>query len=587
MSDPEIKSERRLAAIMVTDIAGYSSLMQSDEAGTFVALGTMRGAAERLVRQHRGRIANTAGDSILAEFTSALDAIDCALALQDMSPQQGTVTELRARIGIHLGDVLERNGDLFGTAVNIAARLEAIAEPGGIVVSSAIRDATAGKLPAFFADLGVKTLKNIEEPVRVYALSAANRSTLAQAHRAKEALPLPDKPSIAVLPFDNLSGDREQEYFADGIVEEIITALSRFRGLFVIARNSSFTYKGRAVDVKQVGRELGVRYILEGSVRKAGSRVRIIGQLVDTTTGAHLWADRFDGGLENIFELQDQITASVVGAIAPRLEQAEIERTKRKPTANLDAYDYYLRGLAGVHEWTNESTADAIINFRQAIELDPHFAAAYGMAARCYVLRKSGGWMTDHDLPEVARLARRAAELGKDDAVALGTAGLALSFFVGLHEDGKALTDRAISLNPNFAMAWMWSGWVRVWLGETETAVERVRHALRLSPKDHPHSYSMFSALAFAHFFAGRKEEAASWAEMAVREKSNLLITLTIAAASSALAGRLEDAARALAQLRQLHPTLRMENLRKLFPIRRPEDFAKLAEGMRLAGLPE
>jgi adenylate cyclase len=317
MSDPEIKSERRLAAIMVTDIAGYSSLMQSDEAGTFVALGTMRGAAERLVRQHRGRIANTAGDSILAEFTSALDAIDCALALQDMSPQQGTVTELRARIGIHLGDVLERNGDLFGTAVNIAARLEAIAEPGGIVVSSAIRDATAGKLPAFFADLGVKTLKNIEEPVRVYALSAANRSTLAQAHRAKEALPLPDKPSIAVLPFDNLSGDREQEYFADGIVEEIITALSRFRGLFVIARNSSFTYKGRAVDVKQVGRELGVRYILEGSVRKAGSRVRIIGQLVDTTTGAHLWADRFDGGLENIFELQDQITASVVGAIAP------------------------------------------------------------------------------------------------------------------------------------------------------------------------------------------------------------------------------------------------------------------------------
>jgi tetratricopeptide (TPR) repeat protein len=271
----------------------------------------------------------------------------------------------------------------------------------------------------------------------------------------------------------------------------------------------------------------------------------------------------------------------------PRLEQAEIERTKRKPTANLDAYDYYLRGLAGVHEWTNESTADAIINFRQAIELDPHFAAAYGMAARCYVLRKSGGWMTDHDLPEVARLARRAAELGKDDAVALGTAGLALSFFVGLHEDGKALTDRAISLNPNFAMAWMWSGWVRVWLGETETAVERVRHALRLSPKDHPHSYSMFSALAFAHFFAGRKEEAASWAEMAVREKSNLLITLTIAAASSALAGRLEDAARALAQLRQLHPTLRMENLRKLFPIRRPEDFAKLAEGMRLAGLPE
>ena len=299
-------------------------------------------------------------------------------------------------------------------------------------------------------------------------------------------LPLPDKPSIAVLPFENLSGDREQEYFADGIVEEIITALSRFRGLFVIARNSSFAYKGRAVDVKQVGRELGVRYILEGSVRKAGNRVRITGQLIDTATGAHLWADRFDGGLEDIFDLQDQVTASVVGAIAPKLEQAEIERTKRKPTANLDAYDYYLRGVAGVHEWTEESTAEAILNFRRAIELDPHFAAAYGMAARCYVLRKSGGWMTDHELPEAARLAQRAAELGKDDAVALGTAGLALSFFIGNHEDGKALTDRAISLNPNLAWAWLWSGWVRVWLGETEAAIERVGHALRLSPNDHP-----------------------------------------------------------------------------------------------------
>jgi adenylate cyclase len=293
---------------MVTDIAGYSSLMESDEAGTFVAVGTMRGAAERLVRQHRGRIANTAGDSILAEFPSAVEAVHCALALQGMPPPQGLGSELRARIGIHLGDILERDGDLFGTAVNIAARLEAIAEPGGIVVSAAVRDATAGKLPASFVDLGVKTLKNLEEPVRVYALSES-RPTLAQTYRAKDALTLPDKPSIAVLPFENLSGDREQEYFADGMVEEIITALSRMRWLVVVARNSSFTYKGRAVDVKQVGRELGVRYILEGSVRKAGGRVRITGQLLDTTSGAHLWAERFDGNIEDVFDLQDQVTA--------------------------------------------------------------------------------------------------------------------------------------------------------------------------------------------------------------------------------------------------------------------------------------
>src|SRR5262245_5110644 len=327
MSDHETKSGRRLAAILVTDIAGYSSLMQSDEAGTFVALGTMRGAAERLVKHHRGRIANTAGDSILAEFTSALDAVDCALDLQAMPPQQGLGNELSARIGIHLGDVLERNGDLFGTAVNIAARLEALAEPGGIVVFAAVRDATAGNLPAAFVDLGVKNLKNIEEPVRVYALSAS-RPISPHANQAKATLPLPEKPSIAVLPFENLSGDRDREYFADGMVEEIITALSRFRQLFVIARNSSFAFRGRAVDAKQIGRELGVRYILEGSVRKAGSRVRISGQLIDTTTGAHLWADRFDGGLDDLFDLQDQVTASVVGAIAPKLEQAEIHRIK-------------------------------------------------------------------------------------------------------------------------------------------------------------------------------------------------------------------------------------------------------------------
>ena len=585
--DHEPKSDRRLAAIMATDVVGYSKLMQSDEAGALAALAAMREATQNQIRQHRGRVVNTAGDSVLAEFSSAVEAVSCATTLQEELSEGGQGEGLQVRIGIHIGDVVDKDGDLFGTSVNVAARLEGIAQPGGIVISAAVRDAIAGKLPASFTDLGLKSLKNIEEPLRAYALSPRIGPSMAGPSRTGEALPLPNKPSIAVLPFGNLSADRDQEYFADGMVEEIITALSRFRGLFVIARNSSFVYKGRAVDVKHIGRELGVRYILEGSIRKAGSRLRINGQLIDTATGAHLWADRFDGGLEDIFDLQDQVTASVVGAIAPKLEQAEIERTKRKPTANLDAYDYYLRGLSGVHEWTDESTADAIVNFRRAIELDPHFAAAYGMAARCYVLRKSGGWMTDHDLPEVARLARRAAELGKDDAVALGTAGLALSFFIGLHEDGKALTDRAISLNPNFAMAYIWSGWVRVWLGETEAAVERVQHALRLNPNDHPHSYSMFSALAFAHFFAGRHEEAASWAEMAVCERPDLLITLIIAAASSALAGRLDNAARALAQMRQLHPTLGIHDLRNLYPVRRPEDVAKMVEGLRQAGLPE
>jgi TolB-like protein len=587
MSDQDTKSERRLAAVMVTDIVGYSSLMESDEAGTFVALGSMRGAAEKLVRGHRGRIANTAGDSILAEFPSAVEAVDCALALQAMPPQQGFSTELRARVGIHLGDVLERNGDLFGTAVNIAARLEAMAEPGGIVVSSAIRDATAGKLPAAFADLGVKALKNIEEPVRVYALSA-NRPASGQTDRIKAALPLPEKPSIAVLPFENLSGDREQEYFADGMVEEIITALSRFRGLFVIARNSTFAYKGRAVDVKQVGRELGVRYILEGSVRKAGSRVRIAGQLIDTSTGTHLWADRFNGALEDIFDLQDQVTASVVGAISPKLEDAEIERVKHKPTEDLHAYDYYLRGLAVAEEINKEANEEALQMFKKAIERDPDFVWAYARAAHCYTYRKANGWMHDRaqETAEASWLTRRALALGRDDAVALCYSALALSYVVGDIENGAAFADQATALNPNLAAGWSIRGWIKLCLGELDTAIQHEERAMRLSPLDR----GIFRTRAFvglAHFCAGRYEDGAAWAEGALRDQPNSAFAMRVAAASLAMAGRSEDAQRIMVQLRQVDPRLRISNFGDVISPLQPEHRAKYIEGLRKAGLPE
>jgi TolB-like protein/class 3 adenylate cyclase/tetratricopeptide (TPR) repeat protein len=582
MTEPNPK--RRLAAIMATDVVGYSKLMQSDEAAALAALGTIREAIRSQIGHHCGRVANTAGDSVLAEFGSAAEAVSCATGLQDTLLKDGAVRHLQVRIGIHLGDVVEKGGDLFGSAVNIAARLEGIAPPGGIVVSGAVRDSIAGKLAASFTDLGLKTLKNIQEPLRAYRLLPATGSMSIGLPRAGEALPLPPKPSIAVLPFENLSGDREQEYFADGIVEEIITALSRFRGLFVIARTSSFAYKGRPIDVKQIGRELGVRYILEGSVRKAGSKVRITGQLIDTSTGAHLWADRFGGALEDIFDLQDQVTASVVGAITPKLEQAEIERTRSKPTENLDAYDHYLRGLAGVHQWTKESTEDALSNFYRAIELDSNFAGAYGMAARTYALRKGGGWLEQENEAEAARLARRAVELGKDDAVALGTAGMALSFVVGDHEHGKALTDQAIALNPNFAWAWLFSGWVRLWLGEPDEVINRVARAMRLNPTD-PHSQTMYHAIAIAHFFAGRYSEAASWAEMAMREKPSFVRPFCVAAASYALAGRSDDAERTMARVQILDPFLNLSNIQVLFPIKRPEDFARWKEGLRLAGL--
>jgi TolB-like protein/tetratricopeptide (TPR) repeat protein len=399
---------------------------------------------------------------------------------------------------------------------------------------------------------------------------------------------LPDKPSIAVLSFQNLSGDPEQEYFADGVVEDIIAALSRMRWLFVIARNSSFTYKGRAVDVKQVGRELGVRYVLEGSVRKAANRVRITGQLIDAATGTNLWADRFEGTLDDIFGLQDQLTATVVGAIAPQLEQAEIERAKRKPTENLDAYDYYLRGMASFHQGSRAGVNQALPLFYKAIELDPDFASAYAMAGWCYFWRKINGWMTDRpqEINEGARLVRRAVELGKDDAVALARSGHALGHLVGDLDGGIALVDRGLTLNPNLATAWFLGGFLHAFRGESEVAIEHFARAMRLSPLD-PEMFRMQAGTALAHLCAGRFDIASTWAEKAFRDMPSFLFAVAIIAASHALAGRMDEARRAMEHLRQLDPALRISNLKDWIPLRPPENVAKFAEGLRRAGLPE
>jgi TolB-like protein len=399
---------------------------------------------------------------------------------------------------------------------------------------------------------------------------------------------VPDKPSIAVLAFQNMSGDPEQEYFADGVVEDIITALSRIRWLFVIARNSSFTYKGRAVDVKQVGSELGVRYVLEGSVRKAVNRVRITGQLIDASTGAHLWAERFEGSLDDIFELQDQVATSVVGAIAPQLERAEIERAQRKPTENLNAYDYYLRGMADLQLGTRDAVDEARSLFEKAIQLDPNFAPAYGAAAWCYFWRKANGWMVDgpHDVAEGVRLARRAVELGRDDAVALTRAGHALAHLDGDLDAGIALLDRAVMLNPNLATAWFLGGYLRIWHGETDSAIAHFERAMRLSPLD-PETYRMQAGLAMAHLFAGRIDEASSWAEKAYLGLPSFLLVTAIVAASHALAGRIDEARSAMARLREQDPALRISGLKDWLSIHRPQDLAVFADGLRKAGLPE
>ncbi|MGE3773729.1 MAG: winged helix-turn-helix domain-containing tetratricopeptide repeat protein [Gammaproteobacteria bacterium] len=411
----------------------------------------------------------------------------------------------------------------------------------------------------------------------------------ADAEAAKAHLPaLPNRPSLAVMPFLNLSGDPAQDYFIDGVVEDIVSALSRNRSMLVIARNSSFAYKGRTADVKQVSRELGVRYVLDGSMRKAEKRIRVTGQLIDATTGTHVWAERFEGALHDIFDLQDQLTASIVGALAPQLERAEIERARNKPTASLDAYDYLLRATAKLHSGTRAAVGEALRLLCRAIELDPYYAPACGMAAWCHVWRKVNGWMEDRaqEMAEGTRLARRAVELDKDDAVALTRAGHALAHLADDLDGGLALLDRAKTLNPNLAAAWFLGGFVRVWRGDPDGAIAHFTQVMRLSPLD-PEMYRMQAGMAVAHLFAGRFDEASTWAAKSFRDQPTFLIVVALIAASHALAGRAEEARRAMAHLRQLDPTLRTSNLTDYLPIRRPQDLAVLSEGLRRAGLPE
>jgi TolB-like protein/class 3 adenylate cyclase len=556
MASDQVK--RKLVAILAADIAGYSRLMGADEAGTLARLKEYRRELIDLKnKQYRGRVMKTTGDGILIEFPSVVDAISCSLEVQqgirernaDIPPEK----RIEFRIGINLGDVIVEGRDLYGDGVNIAARLEGLAEPGGICISQTVLNHARGKVAFDVEDLGEQTLKNIVQSIHIYRLTVNSDRGSAVSRPLELALALPDKPSIAVLPFQNMGLDPEQDYFADGVVEDIITALSRFSELFVIARNSSFTYKGRAVDVKQVGRELGVRYVLEGSVRKAGNRVRITGQLIDAIIGAHLWADHFDGSLDNIFDLQDEIAVSVVGAIAPKLQQAEIERAKRKPTGSLDAYDYYLRGVASLYRWTRDASDEALRLFYRAIDLDPEFGSAYGMAARCQIWRSANRWISEeNEKLEAVRLARLAVVFGSEDAAALAAAGLALAYLANDLDAGATFIDRALAMNPNMATAWHFSCWIRIMLGLPDLALSHERRAMRLSPLD-PLLGHMQTAAALAELCAGRFVEASLCAQKA-RNLANYPIGLGVAAASSALAGRLEEAQNAVARLRQLIP---------------------------------
>jgi len=595
---------RRLAAILAADVAGYSRLMGRDEPGTLARLKAHR--TDRLgptLARHGGRLVKLTGDGALVEFPSAVGALSAAIefqqAMAEANQSQPDDTAIVFRIGLHLGDLIVDGDDLYGDGVNVAARLEAEAPAGSIVISRNVHDAVTGRLKASFEDLGSLTLKNIERPVQAFGVkweiadwkdsTPTAPATTTVAHPAAEMpLALPNKPSIAVLPFANISGDPDQEYFADGMVEDIITSLSRFNSLFVIARNSSFTYKGRAVDIKQVGRELGVRYVLEGSVRKAGGKVRITGQLIDSETGAHLWADRFDGSLEDIFELQDRVTTSVVTAVAPKVDQAEIERARRKPVENLDAYDLFLRGLAHSHVLTKEAQEEALQLFNRAIELDPDFATPYGMAARVYAFRKVQGWVADRDREEaeVRRLALHLAAIGSDDALALCSAGYALVWVCDDYDVGASMIDQALSINENLAAGWISRATVSLFLGRHEAAPEEFARALRLNPRD-PETYRPKTGMAAVCLCQGRYREALEWTASALAHQQGWRTAILISAATNAYLGNFDEAHKFIDRIREQDPAMRISLLEAYLPFRRPHDRKTFFDGLRLAGLPE
>jgi adenylate cyclase len=575
--------ERRLAAVLAADVAGYSRLMGADEVGTLEALKAIRREiVDPAIAEHKGRIVKTTGDGLLVEFASAVDAVTCAMAVQEkMAGREG---QIAFRIGINIGDIISDENDIFGDGVNVAARVENECSPGGVCLSGSAFEQVRGKTKFEFDDLGERPLKNIDRVVRLYGVRLGNapKATIVDSNRP---LPLPDKPSIAVLPFQNMSGDPEQEYFADGMVEDIITALSRFKWLFVIARNSTFTYKGRSVDIRQVGRELGVRYVLEGSVRRASDRVRITAQLIDAETRAHIWADRYDRAVDDIFALQDEITLSTVAAIEPSLRQAEIERAKRKRPENLDAYDLLLRATPLVDTGMPEGASQAVPLLERALLLEPNYALAHGQTAFCNeILYLRAGRREDNRTAAIQH-AHTAVALGPDDAPALVYAAIA----IGLVEHNRILAqetfEAALAISPSAAWAYSWGALILGWGGEAERAIEWGERGIRLSPLD-PWITAALHGICMGHFLRGRYEDAAAAAQRAIRSKPGFSVSHMFLAAALAKLGRMEDASAAAERVIQLQPNFSSNGQCSAIGCV-PVLATPLIEAMRASGLPE
>jgi adenylate cyclase len=577
--------ERKLAAILAADVVGYARLMSENEAGTLSALKTHREELiDHKIAEHHGRIIKLMGDGLLAEFGSVVDAVECAVEIQrQMAKRNAEVEKNRRidfRIGVNIGDVIVEGDDLYGDGVNVAARLQQMAEPGKICVAGAARDQVFDKVDFALDDLGDVKVKNIARPIRIYRVTGESAPETA-------AVPTPapqrDKPSIAVLPFVNMSGDPEQEYFSDGVTEDIITALSRLRWFFVIARNSSFVYKGRPVGVKQVGQELGVRYVLEGSVRKAGNRIRVTAQLVDTLSGAHYWAQTYDRDLTDIFELQDDITQSVTAAIEPKLVAAEALRSQSRSPEDLDAWDQVMRALTHYWRMTSAESDTAIKMLREAVRIHPDYGPAHSMLAFALLFSGHVGWTPEsEDYEYAAKLAHRAAELDDDDPwahIALGY----LAFTKRQTDEAVSEYRRALELNPNFGTAYGLLGWALAFDAQSEEAINNFERAIRMSPHDPLRAYC-YSGTGVAHYLAGRYPEAVEWGMKAIHQRPGFTAAYRILCASLAQAGMTEETREMTARLREMQPNVSITWCETHVPYTQ-RAMPHFLEGMRKAGI--
>jgi adenylate cyclase len=582
----EERVERRLTAILAADVAGYSRLMGADEEGTLAQMKTHRRAlVDPKIEEHRGRIVKTTGDGLLVEFASVVDAVRCAVDVQrGMLARNAEIAKdkkIEFRMGVNVGDIIIDGGDIFGEGVNVAARLEGLAEPGGICVSGRVQEDVRGKLDIAFADEGEQQLKNIAWPVRVYRVQLSSAVSTARA-----ALPIPDKPSIAVLPFESLSAEPDQAYLADGIVEAITAALSRIRSFFVIARNTAFTYKGRATNVRDIGSELGVAYLLEGSVQKAGNRIRITVQLIETEGGAHVWSAHYDGTIDDIFDLQDRITEQVAGALQPSIRIAEIERSRRKRPQDLGAYDYAMRAMPHVWALEKEESTKALELLDKALAIDPEYPLALSLAGWCHAQRSVYNWADDiAGSQALARtLAERAAELSGDDPLILAVLG-AVHTFVHNLGTARVLLERALALDPNAAWAWSRLGWVENYSDRPERALEDFERALRLSPLD-PMNFNNYVGMASAHEVAQDYDKAVALYRRALEERPHAMWIYRHLASSLSGAGRMEEAKEAYAEMMRSYPGLTVSKYKEAMVFSAPT-LERMVDNLRKLGLPD